>query len=74
MQGNLNARRYIDDVLCPHVVPFLHNQDPGVTFKHDNARLHTALITQLFLAQNNVDGLPWPAVSPNRNPIETRLG
>ena len=40
MQDILNARRYIDDVLRPHAIPFLHNQDHGVTFKHDNATPH----------------------------------
>ena len=36
IQGNLNARPYIDDVLRPHVIPFLH-KGPGDTFQHDNA-------------------------------------
>ena len=66
MQGNLNARRYIDDVLRPHVIPFLYNQNPGVTFQNDNARPHTTLITRQFLA----DVLPWPVVSPDLNPIK----
>ena len=70
MHGNLNARRYIDVILCPHVIPFLHYQGPGVTFQHDNARPHTALITRQFLAQNNVDVLPRPTVFPYLNPIE----
>ena len=26
MQCDLNARRYIDDVLRPHVIPSLHNR------------------------------------------------
>ena len=30
MQDNLTALRYIDDVLRPHVIPFLHNQGPGL--------------------------------------------
>ena len=45
VHGNQNARRYIDNVLRPHVIPFLHNQSPSVTFQHDNARPHTTLIT-----------------------------
>ena len=38
MHDNLNARRYINDILRPNAIPFLHNQGPGVTFQHDNAR------------------------------------
>ena len=49
MQGNWNARRYIEDVLCPQVISFLLNQGPGGTFKYYNARPHTALITRQFL-------------------------
>ena len=43
MQANLNARRYIDKVLRPHVIQFLHTQGPGVTFQHENARPHTTI-------------------------------
>ena len=70
MRDNLNVLRYINDVLRPHAIPFLHNQDPGVTFQHDNGRSDSALITRQFLAQNNVDILPWPAVSPDLSPVE----
>ena len=37
---------------------------------HDNARPHVARICRQFLYRNNVNVLPWPAVSPDMNPIE----
>ena len=40
------------------------------TFQHDNARPHTAPVTANFLAQNNVNVLPWPALSLDINPIK----
>ena len=48
----------------------MQNFGPGLTFQHDNARPHTARVTANFLAQNNVNVLPWPALSPDMNPIE----
>ena len=69
IQGNLNAPRYIDEVLRPHTIPFLCNKGLGVTFQHDNARPHTALIKRPFLFRSKVDILPWPAVFPDLNPI-----
>ena len=37
---------------------------------HGNARLYVARICRRFLNRNNVNVLPWPAVSPDMNPIE----
>ena len=37
---------------------------------HDNARPHVARTYRQFLNTNNVNVLPWPAVSPDMNPIE----
>ena len=37
---------------------------------HDNARPHVARICRPFLNRNNVNVLPWPAVSPDMNSIE----
>ena len=37
---------------------------------HDNGRPHDARLCRQFLNRNNVNVLPWPAVSPDMNPIE----
>ena len=69
VQGNLNAQRYVN-LMNNNRLSFMQNFGPGLTFQHDNARPHTALITANFLAQNNMNVLPWPALSPDMNPIE----
>ena len=73
-QGNgpgrgLTARRYIDQVLRPHVVPFFA-QHPGYLFQQDNARAHSAVLTQNFLQANGIHVLDWPVLSPDLAPIE----
>ncbi|GFV60585.1 transposable element Tcb1 transposase [Trichonephila clavipes] len=65
LQGTLTARRYVDDILTPIVLPMLSSR-PGAIYQQDNARPHTARLP------NNVfkDILPWPARSPDLSPIE----
>ena len=58
VQGNINAQRYVADVLNAYAVPCIRQHGPGV-----------AKVTTQFLQQNNVNVMPWPAVSPNLNPI-----
>ncbi|GFW38414.1 transposable element Tcb2 transposase [Trichonephila clavipes] len=48
MRGTLTGQRYFDDILRPHVKPFL-NVLPGAIFQQDNARPHTARVSQDFL-------------------------
>ena len=66
--GNLNAVRYREDILLPHVVPFLQAH-PDMTLQHDNDTSHTARSVRDFMQDRNVSILPWPAKSPDLNPI-----
>ena len=68
VQGNLSAQCYVN-LLNNNLLPIMQNFGPGLTFQHDNARPHTALVTAR-LAQNNVNVLSWPALSPDMKPIE----
>ncbi|GFV54986.1 transposable element Tc1 transposase [Trichonephila clavipes] len=67
MRGTLTGQRYVDDILQPHVGPFL-NGLPGAIFQQVNARPHTATVAQDFL--RHFQTLPWPAHSPDFSPVE----
>ena len=69
VQGNINAQGYVNQILQPETVPFLQRHGPAILM-HDNARPHVARICRQFRNRNNVYVLPWPAVSPDVNPIE----
>ena len=68
VQSNLNAQFYINHILQPGAVPFLQRHEPAILM-HDNARPRVARICRQFLNRNNVNVLPWPAMSPDMNPI-----
>jgi transposase len=59
-------------VLAPCVVPHFDNHALAdrPMFMDDNARPHRARIVQHFLQQEAVQTIPWPAMSPDMNPIE----
>ena len=68
--GILTGQRYIDEILRPHVVPFLRPMGNNGIFQDDNARQHRARIVDGFLQANNVRRLEWPAMSPDLSCIE----
>ena len=71
IDGNLNAQKYRDRVLAPHVVPLLQNHGVISVFQQDNARPHVARDNIQFLQNNNIDFIDdWPSKSPDLNPIE----
>ncbi|GFU11514.1 integrase catalytic domain-containing protein [Trichonephila clavipes] len=67
MCGTLTGQRYVDNILRPHVGPFL-NGTPGTILQQDKARPHTARVSQDFL--RHFQTLPWPARFPDLSPVE----
>ncbi|GFX00543.1 transposable element Tcb1 transposase [Trichonephila clavipes] len=68
MRGALTGQRYVDDILRPHVGPFL-NGLPEANFQEDNARLHKARVAQDFL--RHFQTLPWLVRTPDLSPVES---
>ena len=69
VQGNLKAQGFINQILQAETVPFLQRHEPAILM-HGNARPHFARICRQLLNRNNANVLPWPAMSPDMNPIE----
>ncbi|CAH1976468.1 unnamed protein product [Acanthoscelides obtectus] len=69
IRGNMNAQRYIHEVLEPHLLPYLDTL-ADLTFQQDIARPHVARVTIDFFQHNDVTLLPWPPRSPDLSPIE----
>ena len=69
VQGRLNAQQFQGQIVRPHILPHIRANGPMI-LAQDNAPCHAARATQHFLAATNVRVLPWPARSPDLNPIE----
>ncbi|UYV62556.1 hypothetical protein LAZ67_2001071 [Cordylochernes scorpioides] len=65
--GTMTAQRYVDDVLRPVTLLYLQGV-PNALYQQDNARPHTARISQQAL--QDVQMLPWPPYFPDLSPIE----
>jgi hypothetical protein len=75
--GSIGAKTYCDNILYPALFPFWleqsHQVGGPVLFMEDGATGHRAAYTtqqrdSLLLTQHKI---PWPASSPDLNPIET---
>ncbi|GFS76135.1 transposable element Tcb2 transposase [Trichonephila clavipes] len=65
--GTMIAQQYVHEILQPHVLPLMQRL-LGAIFQQDNARLHTARMSQDCL--HTATTLTWPARSPHLSPIE----
>ena len=70
VNGTLDRFQYVDNLRNP-MVPYARAMFQNkFVFVHDNAPCHTARHTRGFLIQQQVEVMPWPANSPDMNPIE----
>ena len=69
VQGTLTGARYIQEVLDPVVIDN-HRLATTPIFMDDNARPHRARAVMQHLENNGISHIPWPAMSPDLNPIE----
>ena len=74
LDGIVNARKYIDDVLEPKLVrsaeDLFGQHCTDYIFQQDGAPCHTAKIYTKWFADNGIILLDWPGNSPDLNPIE----
>ena len=71
IDGNLNNTRYIDEILEPVVHPMAEAAGDDFILMDDNARPHRAHAVNDYLRAEGIQRMdPWPACSPDLNPIE----
>ncbi|GFX16338.1 transposable element Tcb2 transposase [Trichonephila clavipes] len=68
--GTLTGRRYADEILRPHVIPYPGAIVDSFVFQDDNARPHRAHLVENMLEAETIQRMELPACSPDLNPIE----
>ena len=70
IEGTLNSDKYIE-LLEKNLLPYLENLNiENPIFQDDNATCHASNKTKKWKEDNLYEILPWPAQSPDLNPIE----
>ena len=72
IEGTLDQDRYVS-LMSEHLLPYLKEVDKkchGVIFQDDNAPCHVAGRPIQWRQAHGIRRLPWPAQSPDLNPIK----
>ncbi|GBC23363.1 IS630 family transposase [Rhizophagus irregularis DAOM 181602=DAOM 197198] len=71
VSGSITGLVYIN-ILENHLLPFYNNLENNLQyfFQDDNAPVHRARTVSQWKEDNSVSTIPWPAQSPDLNPIE----
>lgn len=67
--GKMNAVSYCQ-ILEKDFLPFWNRLGKDSIFMEDNAPIHTAKYSKNWRQEHSISSLPWPAQSPDLNPIE----
>lgn len=76
VEHRLNSEGYVQ-LLDQHFLPFYYNINNNINiefYQQDNAPIHTSQLTTNWFTENEIPLLPWPAISPDANPIENVWG
>ncbi|GFT20335.1 transposable element Tcb2 transposase [Trichonephila clavipes] len=68
--GTLTGRRYADEILRPHVIPYAGAIGYSFVFQDDNGRPHRARLVENRLEAETIQRMEWSMCSPDLNPIE----
>ncbi|GFU82557.1 transposable element Tcb2 transposase [Trichonephila clavipes] len=69
-KDTLTGRRYADEILRPHVIPYAGAIGDSFVFQDYNARPHTARLEEIMLEAETIQRVEWPSCSLDLNPIE----
>ena len=69
IKGTLDSDRY-QALLGANLVPYPLSQDTEIIFQQDNAPPHARHSTKIWMAQQQIQTVSWPALSADLNPIE----